>query len=107
VVVFYCHWFDPSHRGTIVDPKYGVVDIHIEKRYLPLDPFNLAHNVRQVYYVPYLSSRKNKKGWCVAIKTKPRSHIESLDMEDDVPYQIDEMAHVNEVIEVSISGFQH
>ena len=90
-----------------MDPKYGVVDIHIEKRYLPLDPFNLAHNVRQVYYVPYLSSRKNKKGWCVAIKTKPRSHIESLDMEDDVPYQIDEMAHVNEVIEVSISGFQH
>jgi len=45
-----------------------------------------------------------KKGWCVAIKTKPRGRIESL----DVPYQIDEMAHVNEVIEVEgISGFQH
>jgi len=108
VVVFYCHWFDPSHRGTIVDPKYGIVDIHMEKRYLPFDPFILAHNVRQVYYVPYPSSRKDKKGWCVAIKTKPRGRIESLDMEDDLPYQIDEMTHVNEVIEVEgILGFQH
>ena len=80
----------------------------MEKRYLPFDPFILAHNVRQVYYVPYPSSRKDKKGWCVAIKTKPRGHIESLDMEDDVPYQIDEMTHVNEVIEVEgILGFQH
>ena len=29
-------------------------------------------------------------------------------MEDDLPYQIDEMTHANEVIEVEgISGFQH
>ena len=80
----------------------------LEKRYLPFDPFILAHNVRQVYYVSYPSSRKDKKGWCVAIKTKPRGCIESIDMEDDVLYQIDEMAHVNEVIKVEgISEFQH
>ena len=48
VVVFYCNWLDPSHRGTIVDPKYGIVDIHMEKRYLPFDPFIIANNVRQV-----------------------------------------------------------
>ena len=68
MVVFYCHWFDPSHRGTIVDPKYGIVDIHMEKRYLPFGPFILAHNVRQVYYVPYPSSRKDKKVGVLQLK---------------------------------------
>jgi len=108
VVVFYCDWFDPSRRGTIVDLKYGMVEIQMDKRYLPFDPFILASNVRQVYYVPYPTSRKDKQGWCVAIKTKPRGRIKAIDMEDDVPYQIDEVSHLNEVIEVEgISGFQH
>jgi len=59
------------------------------KGILPFDPFILAHNVRQVYYAPCPTSRKEKKSWCVAIKTKRRGRIESLDMGDDVPYQID------------------
>ena len=71
MVIFYCHWFDPSYRGTIGDPKYIIANIHIEKRYLLFDQFILARNVRQVYYVPYLTSRKDKQGWCVVIKIKP------------------------------------
>jgi len=108
VVVFYYDWFDPSRRGTIVDRKYGTVDICMDKRYLPFDPFILASNVRQVYYVSYPTSRKDKQGWCVAIKTKPRGRIEAHDIEDDIPYQIDEISRVNEVIEVErVLGFQH
>jgi len=33
VVVFYCDWFDPSCRVTIVDPKYGMVGICMDKRF--------------------------------------------------------------------------
>jgi len=44
----------------------------------------------------------------VAIKTKLRGRIESNEVEDDVPYQVDEMSHVNEVIEVKrVSRFHH
>jgi len=105
VVLFYCNWFDPSTRGTRVDSKYGILDIRMDKRYVPFDLFIIAHNVRQVYYVPYPTSRRDKRDWCVSIKTKPRGSIDSDDVEVEVPYQVDEMSHVNEVIEVErVSG---
>jgi len=64
-----------------VDPKYGMVEIQMDKRYLPFDPFILASNVTQVYYVPCPASRKDKQGWCVAINTRPRGCIEAIDTE--------------------------
>ncbi|BAT81714.1 hypothetical protein VIGAN_UM142300 [Vigna angularis var. angularis] len=72
----------------------------MDKRYVLFDPFIIAHNVQQVYYVPYPTSRTDKRGWCVAIKTKPRGRIDSNDVEADVPYQVEEMSHVNDIIEV-------
>ena len=51
VVLFYCHWFDPTSRGTRVDPKYGTVEIWMDKRYNLFDLFISAHNVRQVWLV--------------------------------------------------------
>ncbi|WVZ21047.1 hypothetical protein V8G54_008369 [Vigna mungo] len=100
IALFYCDWFDPSRVGTRVDSKYGIVDIRMDKRYVLFDPFIIAHNVQQVYYVPYPTSRTDKQGWCVAIKTKPRGRIDSNDVETDVSYQVEEMSHVNDVIEV-------
>jgi len=44
-VSFYYNWFDPSTRGTRVDSKYGIMDIQMDKIYVPLDLFILAHNV--------------------------------------------------------------
>jgi len=77
----------------------------MDKRYNLFDPFISAHNVRQVYYVSYPATRRVKRGWCVAIKMKSRGYIESDNLKDDLPYQVEEMSHVNEVIEVeSISG---
>ena len=79
----------------------------MDKRYNLFNLFISAHNVRQVYYVPYLAIRKDKHGQCVAIKTKPRDYIESDNVQDDVSYQVEEISHVNEVIEVeSITGQQ-
>ncbi|WVZ13964.1 hypothetical protein V8G54_011530 [Vigna mungo] len=89
IVLFYCDWFDPSRTGTRVDSKYVL-----------FDPFIIAHNVEQVYYVPYPAPRTDKRGWCVAIKTKPRGRIDSNEVESEVPYQVEEMSHVNDIIEV-------
>lgn len=69
-------------------------------KYGPFDPFIFPQNVRQVYYVPYPSTRTDKRGWCVAIKTKPRGCIEADDVEEEVAYQVDEMSQVNDVNEV-------
>ncbi|WVZ15584.1 hypothetical protein V8G54_013150 [Vigna mungo] len=100
IVLFYCDWFDPSRTGTRVDSKYGIMDIRMDKRYVLFDPFIIAHNVEQVYYVPYPASRTDKRGWCVAIKTKPRGHIDSNEIKAEVPHQMEEMSHVNDIIEV-------
>jgi len=96
---FVCEWFDPFRKDTRVDPKYNIVDSHRSSRYQPFDLFILANNVRQVNYVKYPASRIDKRGWCIAIKTK-WGRIESNEVEKDVPYQVDEMSHVNELIEV-------
>ena len=79
----------------------------MDKRYNLFEPFINAHNVRQVYYVSYLTIRRDKCGWCVAIKMKSRGYIESDNVQHDVLYQVEEMSHVNKVIEVeSIFGLQ-
>jgi len=79
----------------------------MDRRYVQFDPFIIAHNVRQVYYVPYPTTRRDKRDWCVAIKTKPRGRIDFNGVEVEVSYQVDEMSHVNEVIEVEqVSGLQ-
>ena len=70
-MVFYCDWFDPSRKGTRVDPKYNVVDIRMYARY----PFIIAHNVWKMYYIQYPATQMDKHGCCVAIKTKGHIRI--------------------------------
>ena len=79
----------------------------MDKRYNLVDAFIIAHNVRQVHYVSYPVIRRDKHGWCVAIKMKLRGCIESNNLEDDLPYQVEEMSHINKFIELqSISWLQ-
>ena len=47
----------------------------MDKRYNLFDPFMSENNVRQVHYVTYPTTRRDKHDWCVAIKTKPRGYI--------------------------------
>jgi hypothetical protein len=106
VVLFYCSWFDPSTSGTKFNSKTKTVDIKMNMRYQLFDPFAMAHNVRQDYYVPYPSIKVDKRGWCTAITTKPRGRIEKDGIdEDDHPYQIDEMTNVDDVI--AVEPFSH
>ena len=91
-----------------MNPRYNIVELEMSKRYRPFDPFILVNNVRQVYYVPYPTFRSiDKSGWCVAIQTKPRGCIESNEVEEDIPYQVDEMSHAHEIIEVESVSTLH
>ncbi|KAL4585460.1 hypothetical protein LXL04_010081 [Taraxacum kok-saghyz] len=74
VVLFKCTWFDPI-EGVKVLTKYNLVDIKYKSRLRNDDPFILASQVEQVYYVPY-PSMKGLKDWWAVIKTKPRGIYE-------------------------------
>ena len=50
--------------------------------------------------MPYPTFCIDKRGWCVAIQTKPRCHIDSNEVEEDITYQVDQMSHANEIIQV-------
>jgi hypothetical protein len=40
------------------------------------------------------------RGWCAAITTKPRGHVEIDNIEDEMAYQSDEMSPVIPVAEI-------
>jgi len=89
VVLFYYEWFGPSTNCTRVHPRYNTIELQINLRYRPFDPLILANNVKQVYYVPYLTFWNIYNcGWCVAIQTKPRRRVESNEVEEDIPYKL-------------------
>jgi hypothetical protein len=64
-VLFSCHWFHPTKvRYT---PKYGPVEVEHESVPQGYEPFVVAHQEEQVYYVPYpcKSIRDLVKKWVV------------------------------------------
>ena len=101
ITLFYCDWFDPTNNtGTKVNIEYNIVDIKMNKRYRQYDPFILAQEAKQVYYVPYPEMCRNMRGWCAAITTKPRGYVEIDNTGDAIPYQSDEMLPVVPITEV-------
>lgn len=101
IALFYCEWFDPTkNKGTKVHPHYKIVDIKMDKRYSLYDPFILAQKARQVYFVPYPEMCRDMRGWCAAITTKPRGHVEIDNTEDEMAYQSDGMAPVLPIAEI-------
>jgi hypothetical protein len=48
---FDCDWFDPNH-GT-QENQFGMVEVKHVYRLCGCDPFVLAHQVEQVYYMLY------------------------------------------------------
>jgi hypothetical protein len=51
IVFFDCDWFDP-YRGT-QENNFGMVEVKHMRRVHGCDPFVLAHQVEQVYYMSY------------------------------------------------------
>ncbi|KAK2436720.1 hypothetical protein QL285_021692 [Trifolium repens] len=101
ITLFHCEWFDPTkNSGTRVQKQYNIVDIKMNKRYRQYDSFILAQKARQVYYVAYPEMCRNLRGWCAAITTKPRGHVEIDNVDDEMPYQSNEMSPIVPITEV-------
>ena len=101
VVLFKCEWFDPTRpTGTRKHNQYNIIEINHTKRYRGFDPFIIAQNARQVYFLPYPG--KCNKSWRVVIKTKPRGRIETDEVDDEEAYQIDDSIPSRVVIDTAI-----
>ena len=90
VVLFKCKWFDPIN-GMKVHPHYHLVDINYKRLYKKDDPFVLAQQGIQVFYLEYPSLKRDKADWMAVCKTKARRTVEARWHEKDVePYQMEE-----------------
>lgn len=76
IVLFCCNWWDvyDKVRGVKTD-EYGFVSVNRNKQLKGDEPFILASQARQAFYVLDTIN----KGWQLVSKTQPRNFCESLD----------------------------
>ena len=92
VMLFKRHWYDPTttgnSHGTKIHKRYKLVDIHQGRSYRLYDPFVLASQACQVYYLPYPSTRQNLKDWRAVCKVKQNKFDKEIDQESkDAAFQ--------------------
>lgn len=85
VVLFKCRWVDPM-KGTRVHPKYHIVEVNHKMKYRQNEPYILASQAIQVYYVPYPSMKKGDD-WIVACKTRARKTVDERWTSNEETYQ--------------------
>jgi hypothetical protein len=83
LVVFKCHWFDPSPVGTRITKSIGLVEVRPSTTYRGADVFIVAHQAKQVYYLPYpCQTKANLRGWEVVFQVSPHGNL-PIPSEDD------------------------
>ncbi|CAN6219500.1 unnamed protein product [Urochloa humidicola] len=76
LVLFYCRWFDPTTKGLRRTENLGLLEIKHTSRLSNFDPFVMANQVSQVYYLPYAcKKRADLRDWWVVFKVAPHGHI--------------------------------
>lgn len=78
VVFFRCKWWDTDPRKGVKVDKFGFVIVNCQRHLKTDDPFVLAAQASQVFYVNDIS----QKGWRVVVKVQPRDSYDSALEED-------------------------
>jgi hypothetical protein len=74
-VFFDCDWFDPYH-GTR-ENNFGMVEVKHGRQLRDCDPFVLAHQVEQFYYMSYPCEKLS--AWWVVYRVNPRERLHTPD----------------------------
>ena len=105
VVLFYCEWYDPKRLNrTCKHNNYKIIEINHTKRYATYDPFIIAQNARQVYYLSY--SGKCKLNWKVIIKIKSSGRVKAEKVFEKA-YQDSKPVPLRIVVNIEISSSLH
>lgn len=83
LVLFYCHWFDPTSRGVRRNENLGLVEVKNTSRLRKFEPFVLASQVTQVYYLSYACDKPNLRDWWVVYHVAPRDRLPPIDINND------------------------
>lgn len=74
LLLFNCHWFDPAQ--TRYTPQYGLVEVAHSSTLAVYEPFVIAYQATQVYYIPYpCKSVPTLIDWWVVYKVQPTGKI--------------------------------
>ena len=79
--MFKCHWFDPW-VGQRSDKSIGLVEVRPSTTYSGADVFIVAHQAKQVYYLPYPCQKAKFNGWEVVFQVSPHGNL-PIPSEDD------------------------
>lgn len=75
ILLFRCKGYDPDPSSIKVHPRYKIIELNHTRQYHFYDPFIIAKNVKQVYYISSPLC-KNISSWHVVIKGKPVERVE-------------------------------
>jgi hypothetical protein len=81
-----CDWFDPNPNQGTQENEIGTVEVKHAHRLCGCDPFVLAHQVKQVYYMSYPCEKLSP--WWVVYRVNPH---EWLHTHDDSGYHENQM----------------
>ena len=101
VLVFKCDWFKVNdHNGIQIDKESGVTSVNVSRKWYKDQPYILASQAKQVFYVPDL---KLGVKWNVVEKHVPRSIYDvPVHMEDEV-YQQEE-PNLNLIVDMNMNN---
>ncbi|KAI9126182.1 hypothetical protein K1719_002603 [Acacia pycnantha] len=106
IYLFKCHWWDVAHydKGYKVY-KYGFTSINTQCSLQTNEPFILASQAEQIFYVDDLV----QPSWLVVVKTNPRNLFNMpIDKDNDVSgvnvVMIDEVAYQQLVVDLNIDN---
>lgn len=95
VVLFNCTWFDPIN-GVKVDKNHGLVEVNHRSRLRNYDPYCLACQAIQVYYLPYASP--DRSDWWVPYKTRRKPNFSHEGETEDLNIFQEEMQSCDYVV---------
>ena len=76
LVLFDCRWFDPTSAGVRRTENLGLVEINHTSKLSNFDPFVMAGQVSQVYYLSYpCKTRRDLLDWLVVFRVPPRGYV--------------------------------